>query len=230
MFKLLFRFFAIFALLCGVTACVKNEGPSQGADWVEKRITKKNKKMFSKAEPITGGFTENERVNKDGNFMGITPDGAKYAYTKKVVSKGILGSLVNVNDGNYGRYSYNSMFGTWNSNCGTNPMSDRSECTVSYNDSIRLYGASLDKLTTLCLSNHDFPGRRAAIRIDGGRQIDLGEDGCASSRSLVKKLLNANAVAISYVEWPYDSRKDYNLMDFSTNNVKEYLSFLAKAF
>ncbi len=211
-------------------ACVKNEVPGQSADWVEKHITKKNNKMFSKTEPVTGGFTDNERVTKTGTFMGSTLDGAKYAYTEREVSKGILGSLVNVNDPEYGRYSYNYLFGTWNADCKTNPMSDRLDCTVNYDHTIRLSGASLNKLTTLCLIDHDFPGRSAAIRIDGGKQIDLGEDGCANSQALVKKLLNANSVAISYVEWPYDSRKNYNLMDFSANNVKEYLSFLMKAF
>ena len=225
-----FKLFAIFTVFISVTACVQNQELGQSADWVEKHITKKNNKIFSKAGTVMDGFTDNERVTKEGTFLGNTPDGAKYAYTKREVSKGILASLVNINDRKYGRYSYNYLFGTWNADCQANPMSDRLECAVIYDSSVKLSGASLNQLTTLCLTEHDFPGRSAAIRIDGGKQIDLGEDGCASSQALVKKFLSANAVAISYVEWPYDSRKNYNLTNFSTNNVKEYLSFLAKAF
>jgi hypothetical protein len=230
MYKLFFKLSVTFALLFALTACVKDQGSGQKADRFEQQVSRMNAKEFGKATPVTGGFTENEKVSDRGSYMGNTPDGAKYAYVKREHVRGILASLVNKSDREHWRYLHISSTGTWKADCKANPMSDRLECKVDYRSNVRLTGSSLKRLSTLCLRDHDYPGRAASIRIDGGKPVGLGESGCANSRSLVNKFLNAKTVSISYVKWPYGGRNDSQLMDFSADNVREYLSFLAKAF
>ena len=228
-YKLFFKLSVTFALLFALTACVKDQGSTQKADRFERQISIMNAKKFRKATPVTGGFTENEKVSDIGYHMGDTPDGAKYTYVKRERVRGILASLVNKSDREHGSYLHNVITGSWKADCKANPMSDRLECKVDYRFNVRLTGSSLERLSTLCLSDHDYPGRTASIRIDGGKPVGLGESGCANSRSLVNKFLNAKTVSISYVKWPY-GRNDSQLTDFSADNVREYLSFLAKAF
>lgn len=54
----------------------------------------------------------------------------------------------------------------------------------------------------ICASRHDFPGRNARIRIDGGEPINLGANGCTSNRSVINGFVNANEVFVEYVKWP----------------------------
>lgn len=223
---LISRISTIASIALLLSACMESSTSSNG-DWVERAISRDNTQKFRKALPYTGGFTNSEKVTTDGQHIGNTEDGTKYTYVRMSDREGILASLVNPEGQKYDRYSYNSLFGDWNLQCEENPMTDRMTCNLSYQDDVRLSGASATRLSTLCLRNHDFPGRTASIRIDEGPVVNLGEDGCINSRDLTRQFLGADSVSISFVAWPYDNRINTVLRGFSSKNINEFMSFLS---
>ena len=186
---------------------------------------------FHQSAAFSGGFSDSERITPDGSHIGNTLDGTKYAYFEMSDRRGLRASLINQGTEKYERYMYFAMSsGDWGLHCEENPMTDRMSCRLTYNTSVRLIGSSPTQLSTLCLVDHDFPGRSASIRINGGSVINLGEDGCKRSSTLVDDFLSADSVSISFVRWPYDSRVNFSLRDYKTTNVNEFLSFASGIF
>lgn len=68
----------------------------------------------------------------------------------------------------------------------------------------------LDSKTPLevCISQHDFPGRRGAIRIDRNKSFTTDESGCVPAKAIIAQLRNGKTVLARRYEWPYDYGQD----------------------
>jgi hypothetical protein len=61
-----------------------------------------------------------------------------------------------------------------------------------------------------CVVGHDFPGRAAAIRVEGYQMIRTAENGCVGSNTaarLLKQLSSGHTLHVQRVEWPHDVGK-----------------------
>lgn len=66
-------------------------------------------------------------------------------------------------------------------------------------------------ILTSCVIGHDFPGRRAAIRVDNNTAITTNDEGCISgtaARTLEAQLKQGQTLTTRRVEWPYDYSED----------------------
>ena len=77
--------------------------------------------------------------------------------------------------------------------------------TIGSNSTVRLLMRGSRPPYKLCVAYHDFPGRSARIRIDGGSPISLGGNGCTTSQGLIRRFMTANSVFVEGVSWPYDA-------------------------
>lgn len=82
-----------------------------------------------------------------------------------------------------------------------------------------------------CVLGHDFPGRRAAIRVDNNTAIATDHEGCvsgAAARTLEAQLKQGATLTTRRVEWPYDYSQDrVMLIDGSFSAAQELYKWTA---
>ncbi len=112
------------------------------------------------------------------------------------------------------------------------PMTGEKYATFSVNASVeKRYGAfkiiglyfSVSQInSTVCVLGHDFPGKQARIRIDGGEPITMGEKGCMKlSPSLSRRFSGAKTVRVQGYVFPSDIPLTGDAdMGFYTNKIR----------
>lgn len=95
--------------------------------------------------------------------------------------------------------------------CRREQISGRSSCFMNVGFSNLKIGISPNgRAASACVMGHDFPGRAAAIRVEGYAMIRTAESGCvgaSSAATLLRQLSSARTLHIQRVEWPYDVGK-----------------------
>jgi len=108
--------------------------------------------------------------------------------------------------------------------CGQDKITDRTNCrlnimpqdfsAVSKGGLYQRVNASGSILAS-CVIGHDFPGRRASIRVDNNSAFSTNSDGCISGSAasrLDQQLKNGKILITRRVEWPYDYSKDKEML------------------
>lgn len=106
----------------------------------------------------------------------------------------------------------------WSIDCRADAMSDRRKCSFfPHNGGLDVeYGTSTQP-KEICVTNHNFPGRRAMIRVDQNAPVTTNTSGCAPIGSLLTQLKTGSVVTVRRYEWPYDYPQDksHTLSGFS---------------
>jgi hypothetical protein len=89
-------------------------------------------------------------------------------------------------------------------------MSDRTRCAIK-DSLLYLYYGEAKMPQAVCIREHDFPGKSAYFRVDSGRPVQAGTDGCGKSPALILGILGAKAVRLRWVKWPYEHNRDAEL-------------------
>lgn len=78
---------------------------------------------------------------------------------------------------------------------------------------LRLYAEFSNKNgEILCVSGHDFPGKKAIIRIDSNPAIETNEHGClALTQSLNNEIRQAKELTLRGYVWPYESPETHKV-------------------
>ncbi|NIJ40383.1 hypothetical protein FHS78_000653 [Parvibaculum indicum] len=97
----------------------------------------------------------------------------------------------------------------WRVDCKADAMDDTRKCTL-YNYQTRIFiGLNIKgKFSYACVMGHDFPNRKAKIRIDKDKPFTTSADGCTSDRHVFEQLLKGREVTTRRYEWPYDYHRD----------------------
>ncbi|MBU2936972.1 MULTISPECIES: hypothetical protein [Pacificibacter] len=96
-------------------------------------------------------------------------------------------------------------------NCRRDRISGRNLCFMNIGFSnLQILLAPNGRATAACVMRHDFPGRAAAVRVEGYQLIRTDETGCVGSNTavrLLKQLSSGQTLHVQRVEWPYDVGK-----------------------
>lgn len=167
--------------------------------------------------PAGDGFRSNETLRSDDGRLsrvGDLPDGLYYSYS------------VNPSSGPYGFITTQavrdiiSSSQIWGYSCVRDRMTDATECTIRgqqqpsglnnrFDDSLGVgvavyfYSRNGDYPHKMCVAEHDFPGRSARARINGGTPFSLGESGCTTSSGTIQRMLSADSLVVESVKWPW---------------------------
>lgn len=175
----------------------------------------------SAARPVSDGWQTNEMVKPPhvgpvislpASRTGITPTGNTYNYYPD--GSGSVSPLGG------------SALSGWSIDCQKDAMNDRRNCKVrSYDAKLVLlydFGASPK---WVCITAHDFPGRRGQIRLDSKLPMTTDRDGCVRG-SIASDLRKASTVTVRYVEWPYDYNKDHSAAVGGLGEAMDLATFL----
>lgn len=93
----------------------------------------------------------------------------------------------------------------WSIDCTKDAMTDRRECSISskFGGPFIYYGSSAQP-QTICILEHDFPGRTGMIRVDSNAPITTDTDGCVRASSILTQMLGGTKAITRRVHWPYD--------------------------
>ncbi|WP_414461764.1 hypothetical protein [Hyphomicrobium sp. DY-1] len=180
--------------------------------------------LESAGTPAPDGWQANEMIipaHNAGPVLGImesyrkgrTPDGFEYRY----FSDG--SGSVNLDSDELSMHK-------WNVRCQTDKMDDSRSCTLSRMDApLIVLFAGERKPTAICAGMHDFPGKQAMFRIDGGHPIKADRSGCISGHALAEAL-KAKKITVRHVKWPYEAEIDTEVIPTgmtSAIGLTEYL-------
>lgn len=157
--------------------------------------------------PVSDGWQPNEKMELHSGYpadrwpehekhprRGTTPDGLKYVYYSD--GYGSIGSIVG--SGPY-----------WRVNCRADAMTDERMCSVSsHRTNLSFLFDSGNNINFVCVNGHDYPDRKAMVRIDGGAATESLADGCLVAAPLLPLLVDGAVVRTRHYEWPYDRAID----------------------
>ena len=117
--------------------------------------------------------------------------------------------------------------------CNRDKVTDGTTCHLNIWPQGPLHDGGLFQIVDLsgnikisCISGHDFPGRRGAIRVDSNTAFVTDTEGCihgAAARRLQNQLVNGRQLITRYVEWPYDYAKDETMLISGSFRVAQEL-------
>lgn len=149
------------------------------------------------APPPEGGFTaEEELVNPNGPYPERRGSINGLVYRYYADSSGSLRSDFS-----------SSPDVEWSLACRNDAMTDQRSCTMS-NPKVGLFLRFTNPRATpsLCVTDHDYPGVVAMIRVDGQSPVSLGTSGCTIDPSLLAQLENGTDIVVRSQEWPNAQR------------------------
>ena len=159
--------------------------------------------LIAASRPVSDGWQPGEMISppEAGSVIsvhasrtGVTPSGNTYRYYYDG-----SGSV---------RPLGGSILSGWSIDCQKDTMNDRRNCKIRSSDAklVLLYDFRTSP-RWVCITHHDFPGRRGQIRLDSNAPMTTDTDGCVRG-SIASNLRKAKTVTVRYVEWPYDYSKD----------------------
>lgn len=97
----------------------------------------------------------------------------------------------------------------WTLYCEKDSVDDKIGCDIRMPQG-SVHVIYLDSKTPIevCVSQHDFPGRRGAIRIDRNKSFTTDESGCVPAKAIITQLKSGKTVLARRYEWPYDYGQD----------------------
>lgn len=97
----------------------------------------------------------------------------------------------------------------WTLYCDKDSVDDKINCDIREpQGSITVIYRNSQNPLAVCVSQHDFPGRRGAIRIDHNKSFITDEEGCVPAKAIIGQLKNGKTVLARRYEWPYDYGQD----------------------
>ncbi len=108
--------------------------------------------------------------------------------------------------------------------CSADKITDKTTCkmnirpqsrTISWDGGLIQTVSSDGSLLTSCIVGHDFPARRASIRVDSNPAITTNKNGCISgsvARRFERQLRSGKILITRRIEWPYDYEKDKTMI------------------
>lgn len=101
------------------------------------------------------------------------------------------------------------IFSGWKVRCKKDVMNDKQDCDITSYDAPLLIDYGFQSTPRLvCITQHDFPGRRAQMRIGGSQPITTSENGCVSAPAVMSRLLSSETVSTRKYHWPNDYKID----------------------
>jgi hypothetical protein len=93
----------------------------------------------------------------------------------------------------------------WSIDCRLDGMRDKRRCSFSRTTGgIFVYYGFASAPQSICISGHDFPGRRGQIRVDKHQPITTDRDGCVPAGRILSQLKSGSEVLTRSYRWPYD--------------------------
>ena len=83
------------------------------------------------------------------------------------------------------------------------------------------------KISSICIFSHDFPYRKAKIRLDNGPVITTDYDGCISPKYF-NNFLKADKVLVRYYVFPYDYYREGEESLIGLKDADDLLKFIGK--
>ncbi|WP_186386794.1 hypothetical protein [Stappia sp. TSB10P1A] len=93
----------------------------------------------------------------------------------------------------------------WSIDCRIDKMRDKRRCSFdrATGGVLVYYGFSATP-QSICISGHDFPGRRGQIRVDKHQPITTDRDGCVPAGRILSQLKTGSQLLTRRYRWPYD--------------------------
>ena len=88
------------------------------------------------------------------------------------------------------------------------PNADQKLCHVLSQEHTLSVVVDARRAVGVCAFQHDFPGRRAAIRIDGGTPIDIGTERCSGPSTAGRLAPKGKTAIVRWYKWPNDVSQD----------------------
>lgn len=93
----------------------------------------------------------------------------------------------------------------WSIDCRIDGMRDKRKCSFSrVKGGIFVYYGFSAAPQSVCISGHDFPGRRGQIRVDDHSPITTDRDGCVRAGRILSQLKTGYKLLTRSYRWPYD--------------------------
>ncbi|MBL3562229.1 hypothetical protein [Rhodovulum sulfidophilum] len=193
------RALAAFALLSAgvLSACQTTQvGGDGGSSSKYSRVV---------ARDLQGGFMPNETLEfwptvvpgepVSAARVGIDPvSGGQYTYFSRGKSELLLPSGE-----------------TWILGCRKDTIRGTTLCNMNFepmDQGLIMNVTTSGAVRSICVGGHDFPGRRALVRIDQHPAISSDSNGCfhgGSAQRVASQLNGAQVLQTEAVKWPYDS-------------------------
>lgn len=192
---------------------------------------------------LSGGFTENERLgyyefSKSYYRSGrISETGDIYNYSAEPYSIEIIAQPVPFASGNM----LDARRANWVAGCSKDKFSDAVTCRMNILPQNPVGNAGglfqiVDRRGNIlksCVLGHDFPGKRAAIRVDENSAFTTDTEGCISGGAasrLQQQLESGSRLLTRRIEWPYESSRDKDIIITGAYSAaRELFRFSAEA-
>lgn len=106
----------------------------------------------------------------------------------------------------------------WSIDCRVDAMNDKRKCSFDARKGhvFVYYGFSASP-QSVCISGHDFPGRRGQIRVGANPPVTTDTEGCVSAGTILGQLKTGQQVSTRSYRWPYDYPVDqtFSLQGFN---------------
>ncbi len=104
----------------------------------------------------------------------------------------------------------------WSVGCKIDAMTDERTCSINRHpvepgDPFITFLDGRDRAGGVCVQQHNFPGRSAAIRIDGRPAIPAGTAGCVSLAVIARQLHDGKIWTSRRYTWPNDFPVDHKI-------------------
>lgn len=107
------------------------------------------------------------------------------------------------------------------SSCKIDKITDKLNCSMNMRPYDKGFGGIFlglsagGNITSACVFGHDFPGRKASIRVDKYDAMVTNNEGCLwdkKAQILEQQLIKGKMLITRRVEWPYDYSKDKTML------------------
>lgn len=93
----------------------------------------------------------------------------------------------------------------WSIDCSIDKMKDKRSCNFRRaTGGIFVYYGVSSTPQSICISGHNFPGRRGQIRVDKHPPVTTDRDGCVPAGRILSQLKAGSEVVTRSYRWPYD--------------------------
>ena len=97
--------------------------------------------------------------------------------------------------------------GSWLAGCKVDNIRGQEGCYINLQSFLTMQVSRSGSPSGVCVWGHDFPGRRAMLRVDNNAPMTSDSDGCfggSAAQRIGQQLASGRVLRVEAVEWPQD--------------------------